>query len=356
MAPVALRKVQDSSGGLSSFLTDQILSKPATFTFTTPGADLPVGVYFGNVYGKDIPNLIPDYTPAQLQSLYGLPAAYKKGWNGAGQTIVLLEAYGYPTIEDDANTFFQLTGLPQLTSSNFSIIYPQGQPVSPIAGELTGWNFEIALDVQWSHSIAPGAKILIVVTPGQETPDFLAAMTYIVNHHLGNVVSDSWEEDQDLVTSPLVEESYDRVLTLAAAKGISFQFSTGDSGDGGLGEPIGAPEVPSNSPHATAVGGTSILNNINGSGYETLGWGTSFVLLNNGGVQDPPEPEPFAGGSGGGESVYFPKPSWQKGLPGTGRQVPDVSALGDPYTGVPIVVTSQGQQIHLRWIWGHQSS
>jgi subtilase family serine protease len=344
MAPVALRKVQDSSGGLSSFLTDQILSKPATFTFTTPGADLPVGVYFGNVYGKDIPNLIPDYTPAQLQSLYGLPAAYKKGWNGAGQTIVLLEAYGYPTIEDDANTFFQLTGLPQLTSSNFSIIYPQGQPVSPIAGELTGWNFEIALDVQWSHSIAPGAKILIVVTPGQETPDFLAAMTYIVNHHLGNVVSDSWEEDQDLVTSPLVEESYDRVLTLAAAKGISFQFSTGDSGDGGLGEPIGAPEVPSNSPHATAVGGTSILNNINGSGYETLGWGTSFVLLNNGGVQDPPEPEPFAGGSGGGESVYFPKPSWQKGLPGTGRQVPDVSALSDPYTGVPIVVTSQGQQ------------
>jgi subtilase family serine protease len=257
---------------------------------------------------------------------------------------VLLEAYGYPTIEDDANTFFRLTALPPLTSSNFKVIYPDGKPVSPVAGILAGWDFEIALDVQWAHSIAPGAKILVVATPGQETDDFLAAMTYIVNHHLGDVVSDSWEVDLDILTSPLVEESFDRVLTLAAAKGISFQFSSGDGGDNGLGEPIGAPLVPSNSPHGTAVGGTSILNKVNGSGYETLGWGTSLVLLNNGGVLDPPVPLPFWGGSGGGESVFYPQPSWQKGLPGTGRQVPDVSALGDPYTGVPIVVTSQGQQ------------
>ena len=343
LPPVALRKVQDS-GGLSSFLTPVILSKPSTFTFTTPGADLPTGVYFGNVYGKDIPTLIPDYTPAQVQSLYGLPAVYKKGWNGAGQSIVLLEAYGYPTIESDANAFFQLNGLPLLTSSDFKIIYPQGKPVSPIAGELTGWNFEIALDVQWAHSIAPGAKIVVVIVPGQETDDFLAGMTYIVNNHLGNVVSDSWGIDLDILTSPLVEQSFDRELAIAAAKGISFQFSSGDSGDSGLGEPVGAPSVPSNSPHCTAVGGTSILNKLSGSGYETLGWGTSLVLLNDNGVLDPPLPLPFGGGAGGGESVFFPKPSWQKALPGTGRQVPDVSALSDPYTGVPIVVTQQGQQ------------
>ncbi|MBV8674800.1 MAG: S8/S53 family peptidase, partial [Acidobacteriaceae bacterium] len=349
--PVALHKAQDS-GGLGSFLTPIILSPPMTFTFTTPGASLPVGVYYGNVWGKDVPNVFPSYTPAQLESLYGLPAAYKAGWTGTGQTIVLLEAYGYPTIEADANAFFQLTGLPQLTSSNFKIIYPQGQPVSPVAGELTGWNFEIALDVQWSHSIAPGAKILVVAVPGQETTDFLAAMTYIVNNRLGNVVSDSWGEDLDLLTSPLVEQSFDNVLTLAAAKGISFQFSTGDSGDNGLGEPVGAPSVPSNSPHCTAVGGTSILNKLDGSGYENVGWGTSLVLLDDGGVVDPPQPQPFWGGSGGGESVYFPKPSWQKRLPGTGRQVPDVSALADPYTGVPIVVTLQGQQYVISGVGG----
>jgi subtilase family serine protease len=339
---VALSKVQ-ASGGLASLITDQILYTPSAFLFNTPGASLPVGVFFGNVYQPT--TLVPDYTPAQLQALYGLPTAYKAGYDGTGQTIVLLEAYGYPTIEADANAFFGLTGLTPFTSSNFKIIYPQGPPVSPVAGILEGWDKETALDVQWAHSIAPGAKILIVAAAGQDNESLQAAMTYIINNHLGDTINDSWEVDQDIVAGPLEEQSFDQILEMAAAKGISFQFSTGDAGDGGLGTPLGAPSLPSNSPHATAVGGTSILNNINGSGYETLGWGTSIALLNNQGVQDPPTQEQqYFGGSGGGESLFFPKASWQKSLPGTGRQVPDVSALADPYTGVPIVLTSQGSQ------------
>jgi subtilase family serine protease len=340
---VALSKVQ-ASGGLASLITDQILYTPSAYLLSTPGASLPVGVFYGNVYGAN-PNLVPGYTPAQLQSLYGLPTAYKAGFNGSGQTIVLLEAYGYPTIEADANAFSSLTGLPSLTSSNFKIIYPDGPPLSPAAGVLTGWDVEIALDVQWAHSIAPGAKIVVVAAAGQDNESLQAAMNYIIKNHVGNTVSDSWETDTDLISGPLEEQSFDQLLEMAAAKGISFQFSTGDEGDGGLGSPVGAAGVPSNSPHATAVGGTSILNNINGSGYETLGWGNSFVLLDNQGLQDPPSPYPsYFGGSGGGESVYFPKPKWQASLPGTGRQTPDISALADPYTGVPIVLTSGGVQ------------
>jgi subtilase family serine protease len=337
---IALSKVK-ASGGLASIITDKILSPPASFLFTTPGAKLPVGVYYGNVYGAN-PDLLPDFTPAQLQSLYGLPTAYKAGFDGTGQTIVLLEAYGYPTIESDANAFCQLTGLPPLTSSNFKIIYPQGPPVSPNAAALTGWDVEMAIDVQWAHSIAPGAKILVVAAAGQDSISFIDAISYITKNHLGNAVSDSWDEDTDLVAGPLEEEAYTQVLEVAAAKGISFQFASGDEGDGGLGSPIGAPEVPANSPYVTAVGGTSIVNNVNGSGYETLGWGGSFVTLNDQGVLDPPLAQPFFGGAGGGESVYFPKPSWQKSLPGAGRHVPDISALADPFTGVPIVLTSQG--------------
>jgi subtilase family serine protease len=346
---IALTKVQ-ASGGLASIITDKILSTPAAFVFTTPGAMLPVGVYYGNVYGAN-PNLTPDYTPAQLQALYGLPTAYKAGFDGTGQTIVLLEAYGYPTIEADANAFCQLTGLPPLTSSNFSIVYPQGPPVSPNAGVLSGWDAEIALDVQWAHSIAPGAKIVVVAAAGEDNESLQDAIRYITKNNLGNSISDSWEVDQDLFAGPLEEQSFDQLLEIAAAKGISFQFSSGDSGDGGLGTPVGAPEVPSNSPHATGVGGTSILNNINGSGYETLGWGNSFVTLNNQGVLDPPSPQlAHFGGSGGGESLYFAKPSWQSSLPGTGRQVPDISALADPYTGVPIVLTANGvQSVQAGW-------
>jgi subtilase family serine protease len=344
-----LSKVE-ASGGLASIITDKILYTPASFVFTTPGAPLPVGVYYGNVYGAN-PNLFPDYTPAQLQAHYGLPTAYKAGFDGTGQTIVLLEAYGYPTIEADANAFCQLTGLPPLTSSNFSIVYPGGPPVSPNAGVLSGWDIEIAIDVQWAHSIAPGAKIIVVATAGGDNESLLDAMSYITKNHLGNSISDSWGIEQDIFASPLEEQAFDQSLETAAAKGISFQFASGDGGDGGLGTPIGAPWVPSNSPHATAVGGTSIINNINGSGYETLGWGDSFVLLNNQGVLDPPSPYlPYFYGSGGGESLYFPKPSWQASLPGTGRQVPDISALADPYTGVPIVVTENGVQgVQVGW-------
>ena len=38
--------------------------------------------------------------------------------------------------------------------------------------------------------------------------------------------------------------------------------------------------------------------------------------------------------------MFWPKPAWQKSLPGKGRQTPDISALSDPYTGVPIVITN----------------
>jgi subtilase family serine protease len=346
---IALSKVE-ASGGLSSLITDQFLYTPSTFVFTTPGASLPVGVYFGNVYGAN-PNLFPDYTPAQLEAHYGLPTAYKAGFDGTGQTIVLVEAFGYPTLQADANAFCNLTGLPPLTSSNFKIIYPQGPPISPVAGIVSGWNTEIAIDVQWSHSIAPGAKIVVVAAAGADNEDLQDAMSYIVKNHVGDAISDSWSADLDLFSGPLEEESFDQILEMAAAKGISFQFSAGDSGDSGLGTPVGAPSVPANSPHATDVGGTSIINNINGSGYETLGWGTSFVLLNDQGVLDPPTAYlPYFFGSGGGESIYFPKPSWQASLPGTGRQGPDVSALADPYTGVPIVLTSSGVQgVQVGW-------
>jgi subtilase family serine protease len=107
-------------------ITDQILSTPPDYLLSTPGASLPLGVFFGNVYGAN-PDLVPGYTPAQLHALYGLPTAYQAGFDGTGQTIVLLEAYGYPTIEADANAFSNLTGLSALNSSNFKIIIRRGR-------------------------------------------------------------------------------------------------------------------------------------------------------------------------------------------------------------------------------------
>jgi len=333
--------------------TTTCLTAPQTYVEQN-GTSLPVGIYTGTVY--ELAGVNCAYLPSQLQTAYGLDAVYAAGLNGAGQTIVLMEGYGYPTIEQDANEYFKLTGLPQLTGSNFKIIYPEGKPADPNAGVLTGWNIEIALDVQSSHAIAPGAKILVVATNGQDNEDFQNSIAYVAQNHLGNSISNSYEEDTDLVAGPLEQTSWDEAIEVATAQGISVNFSTGDGGDGGLGTPLGAPGVPSVAPHATAVGGTSILNDVSNPGSTiTTSWGDTLTYLAlGGGPLDPPEGIGLIGGGGGGESVFFPKPSWQAKLPGKGRQTPDVSALADPYTGVNIVITVSGQQ-EVQCCWGGTS-
>jgi subtilase family serine protease len=354
--PVFERKVVTRSIGstLLGEITDVALSSAASFNYTTPGASLPEANYWGTVYDTNSA-LTVSFTPAQLQAHYGMAPLYAKGYDGAGQTIALVEGYGYASAEADANVAAKIFGLPALTSSNFSVIYPEGKPLDPSAADLTGWTIEIAIDIQSSHAIAPGAKILVVATNGQDNEDFIASLQYIITNKLAHAVSNSWGEDTDLIAGPDEENAYNSVLKLGAAAGISFQFSSGDSGDVGLGTPLGAPSVPSNSPYATAVGGTSILNDPYGSGQVVTGWGNDIVTINDDGVVDPPTASTyFFGGSGGGESVYFPKPSWQSALPGTGRQVPDVAALADPYTGFPIIFTSYGVQ-YAQAGWGGTS-
>jgi subtilase family serine protease len=252
--------------------------------------------------------------------------------------VALVEGYGYPTAEADANLAASIFGLPALSSTNFSIIYPEGPPQNPEGGILEGWNVEIALDIQSAHAIAPGAKILVVASAGQDDEDQIYSLNYIITHKLAHTVSNSWENDAEIVTGKLQEEAFNTVLEKGAAAGISFQFSSGDGGDLGLGTPIGAVDIPSNSPYATGVGGTSVLNNPYGKGQIVTGWGNNIVYLFDFGALDPLEGYYF-GGAGGGQSEYYAKPTWERDLPGAWRLVPDVSALADPYTGFPIVIT-----------------
>jgi subtilase family serine protease len=345
---VVLGKVSNGSGFPPGTTTD-CLSAPTTYTLKGAHA-LPVGVYSGPTY-----NFSCDYLPNQLWDVLGLSEVYAAGYNGTGQTIVLVEGYGYPTVEKDANTFSKLASLPQFTASNFSIVYPQGKTNLQL-GIITGWNIEMALDIDWAHSVAPGASIVEVFTNGQDNEDFQDSISYVVENKLGNSVSNSYEEDLDLIAGPLEQTSWDDVLEVAAAKGISVNFSSGDSGDNGVGSPVGAPGVPSVAPHATSVGGTSILNDPSNPGSTiTTSWGDTWGGLELGGaVSDPPGALEFWAGGGGGESVFWPKPSWQKNLPGKGRQTPDVSALADPFTGVPIVITSGSTQ-QVQYGWGGTS-
>lgn len=333
--PVVKRPLATKAEQVSfvSSLTDAPLTVAASDLYAGTGV---AGYFHGLQYCANGQSAA--FTPAQLEAHYGLTSVIKSGYNGAGQTVALVEGYGYPTAKADANLAASIFGLPALTSENFSVIYPEGPPQDPDGGILEGWNVEIALDIQSSHAIAPGAKILVVASAGQDDEDQIYSLNYIITHKLANTVSNSWENDSEIVTGKLEEEAFNTVLEKGVAAGISFQFSSGDGGDLGLGTPVGAVDIPSNSPYATGVGGTSVLNNPYGGSQIVTGWGNNIVYLNDFGVLDPLEGYYF-GGAGGGQSQFYAKPSWESELPGSWRKVPDVSALADPYTGFPIVIT-----------------
>jgi subtilase family serine protease len=345
----ASRKLLSTKEDLATFaasLTDTPLTWTATPTkLTTPGESLPTASCTGYEYVAH--GGTAAFTPSQLQAHYGLPITQGSVvFNGKGQTIALVEGYGYANAEVDANAAARQFDLPAFTSANFEVIYPEGKPLNPNAGADTGWNEEIALDVQSAHAIAPGAKIVVVASSGQDDEDQIASLNYIISHKLASTVSNSWENDSEAFAGADQEAAFTTVLELGAGKGISFQFSSGDSGDDGFGTPLGSVEVPANSRWVTAVGGTSVLNNPNSvtNPWITTGWGNDGVYLYAFGVEDPPLGF-FHGGAGGGESLVIPRPSWQSKLGGgSGRLVPDVAALADPFTGFPVVVTMGGKQ------------
>jgi len=326
-----------------STITGTALSAPQEFSYLSYGGALPHAFYYGSGYDTN-PNLVVSFTPQELESHYGLTNLIAQGYDGTGQTIALVEGYGYDAALDDANTAATIFGLPQLTlGTTFNTVYPEGPPVLENAADLTGWTEEIALDIQSAHSIAPGANILVVASAGQDNEDQIASLVYIFENGVANVASSSWENDYEFLAGPVEAEAFSAVLEYGAASGISYQFSSGDAGDEGLG-PVGDLGIPSDSPYAVAVGGTTILNDVRTGGQQVAGWGNNATYIALGGPADPPFELGFLGGAGGGESIYFAKPSWQKKLPGTGRQSPDVSALADPYTGFAIVFTDAGTQ------------
>jgi subtilase family serine protease len=226
-------------------------------------------------------------------------------------------------------------GLPAMDAKSFQVVYSDGQPATTDAS----WATETTLDVEWAHALAPDAKIVLLVAPTQDNAELANAIQYASVHRLGSVISASWgipEADSDASTAQM----FNQAITRAAARGISVQVATGDSGDNGVGKPVGAPNLPSDSPFATAIGGTSI-GVPSDKGPVEAGWGTALTQLGRK-ISPFPVPEVFGTiqGSGGGESVFFEKPLFQHKLPGTGRQVPDISALADPQMGAIVVQTN----------------
>jgi subtilase family serine protease len=276
------------------------------------------------------PWTVKGYTPAQIKGAYGISGAY----TGAGQTVAIIDAYASPTILQDVNHWSTNRGLPTMTAGQFTQVVPPGifnKPQNP-AQDPQGWYGEETLDVEAVHGMAPAAKIVYVGSPNNYQ-DLDAAMNFVVDRHLAQIVTNSYGFSTELLPPGYVKPLNDTFIQ-GVIEGIGIYFSSGDSGDETSVLGFATPDWPAVSPWVTAVGGTALgIDAANARVLET-GWGTSnyncdtttLVCTRTGWLY----------GSGGGVSRIFPKPAYQAGLAVSGRAIPDVAALGDPQTGMLI--------------------
>jgi subtilase family serine protease len=284
----------------------------------------------------------PCYSPQEIRTAYDLDPVLKAGYTGKGQTIVIIDSFGDPTIQNDLQVFDSAYGLPAPPS--FSVLAPLGQlQFDPNTPGMIGWAAEISLDVEWAHAMAPDANIVLMTSPVNETqgvqgmPEFLYLEQYAVNHHLGKIISQSWATTENtLFTIPggrQVINNFDRFYQKADAAGVTVLGSTGDSGtanpdiNGNI-YPFPTVNFPASSPYITAVGGTSLFADTNGNYQNETAWSAT----------------------GGGISQYFNEPNYQKTtLPASAqkllnghRGLPDIAFNADPGTGVLVYLSFPG--------------
>ena len=336
-APVPLSAVPNGA-----FFSANCFGPPEAIVFSVDGS-APTATYEGNVYGAPITNTalgtLPPcgYQPSEVQTAYNLNGLYEVGLTGTGQTVVIVDAFGSPTIGVDASAFSEFYGLAPL---NLTVYQPEGKP-----GFNAGWATETSLDVEWAHSVAPGAKIALVEAFTNSFDDLDAAILYAVDNHLGNVISNSYgAPESELGGVPFTP--LDDILLLAAGKGISVNYSSGDDGDFSFVEGFTDVSYPASSVYATGVGGTSLALNPDNTIYFQTGWGnneTRIATYTDAYGYNPPIIPPlelgFVYGAGGGTSAVYAKPVFQAKLPGTSRLVPDIAYLADPFTGVEFFCT-----------------
>jgi hypothetical protein len=282
------------------------------------------GSAVANVVTLNSPTGTVAYTPAQIRTAYGINQVTL---DGTGQTIALVDAYDNPAVFQSLDQFDTQFGLtdsgPSLydqygpAASFLTVLNQNGQADSlpatdPSGAGVANWESEIALDVEWTHAIAPGAKIILVEANSQSLADLMAGVATAAHQPGVSVVSMSWGFPESQAVFAEDEATYDSYFQVP---GVTFVASTGDFGTADA-------EYPAFSPNVVAVGGTTLNLNADSSYQSETGWGYFDNSLGS------------LVGSGGGLSHFEPEPAYQLGVQSTGaRTTPDVSLVADPHTG-----------------------
>jgi subtilase family serine protease len=273
---------------------------------------------------------------------YNIGELWKRGIDGTGTTIALIEGWDDPQINEVIREFDQRYGLPDpeiqtiypSDSGHLPAQCPPGMVVLGSYGSCESWKHELELDVESAHLVAPYAKILISATPADSEitddaasqvapPEMMQALEYISRNHLADVISISDGTGESSYSYGKAEiAAQDPGLLSAAAAGIPVVVATGDCGavqnlpvaSSQCGDTSTAPDTATwdDSPWVTAVGGS--VPNLDLQGRR-LG----------------PDPVWHRGklSAGAGYSAVYPRPAYQDRVAAitrsTMRSVPDIT-------------------------------
>jgi subtilase family serine protease len=265
------------------------------------------------------------YQPFQLVNAYDLAPLHSAGIDGTGETILIVDSFGSPTIVNDLQQFDKTFGLPDPPS--FQIRQDAGPvpPFDPTAfnGDEISWAAETSLDVEWSHVFAPGANIILEETPVDETegvqgfPEIVQAENFAISHFNPAVISQSFGATEQTFASKRAILDLRDAFRNANRHHVTVLAGSGDQGATNfqLNQkdfytfPVNS--WPSSDPLVTSVGGT--LLNLDDSGNRI----SPDVVWND-----------FAGAGGGGKSTVFGSPDFQdrvESMADDSRATPDIS-------------------------------
>jgi len=279
------------------------------------------------------------YEPGQIEQAYGLPILFSRGVDGRGQTIIIVDSFGSPTIASDLATFDSTFGLPAPPS--LRILQPAGRVprYDPTNGDMVNWAGETTLDVEYAHAVAPGASIVLLETPVSETegttgfPQIVQAEEYAIDRHMGGVISQSFSATEQTFATKRSLLALRGAYLDAFAHGVTVLAASGDSGaaDVGLDEStyylFPVTSWPDSDPLVTGVGGTQLTLDSQGNRTSPdVVWNDTYSVPTNQFIFGDNGPNPLAGG--GGLSVIFSRPFYQdfvRNVVGNQRGVPDIS-------------------------------
>ncbi|MET8645014.1 carboxypeptidase regulatory-like domain-containing protein [Streptomyces sp. NPDC004675] len=236
-------------------------------------------------------------TPKDIRDAYRLPDG------GEGQTVALIDAFGYSKAEEDLAHYREQFGLPECTSANgcFRKVDQRGGTDYPT--DNAGWAEETALDLDAVSSACPKCHILLVEADINSVDDLGEAAETAVR--LGaKFVSNSYG-----VPGEFPEETG---ATYYDHPGVVITASSGDA--------AGTVLWPSSDPNVVAVGGTRLTR----APETDRGW-----------------TEAAWNGAGSGCSLYEPQPAYQADLATdcAMRATADIAADADPASGLAVYDT-----------------